>query len=68
MIDDSHESSFATLRHSIDGVDSVVLKWDGATPASLSSYSTYTHAQILAEMATSTWTDVEQSSSSSSGG
>jgi len=67
MIDDSQETSTSTLRHSIEGVDSVVLKWQGATPASLSSYTTYTHAEILTEMATSTWTDIEQSSSSSSG-
>ena len=68
MINDSSETEFSTLRHSIEGVDSVVLKWEGSTPASLSSYDQYTHDEILDEMATSTWTDIEQSSSSSSSG
>ena len=65
MINDCHQSSFDTLRHSISGVDRVILKWCGDTPSSLSGYVQYTHSQILAEINGPDWTDIESSSSSS---
>ena len=57
MIDDCLEDSTSTLRHSIAGVDRVVLKYNGAQPASLSGYTEYDHAAILTEMAGTDWTE-----------
>ena len=54
------ETSEATLRISVDGLQTV-LKWEGSEPsfvATLSSYDgPYTHSEILAIMATPEWTD-----------
>ena len=55
MVDVCLETSFETLRHTVTGDDFVVLKWDGITPPSLSSYVEYNHEQILTVMATSAW-------------
>ena len=53
------ETSEATLRISVDGLQTV-LKWEGSEPsfvATLSSYDgPYTHSEILAIMATPAWT------------
>ncbi len=52
------ETSEATLRISVDGLQTV-LKWEGSEPsfvATLSSYDgPYTHSEILAIMATTAW-------------
>lgn len=53
------ESNINSLRHSVKGDDKVVLKYEGETPALLASYTAYTHEEILAEMATDTWTSNE---------
>ena len=45
-----------TCRKSLDGV-LVVLKWEGATPASMIGAPQYSHPEILAIMATEEWTD-----------
>ena len=54
------ETSEATLRISVDGLQTV-LKWEGSEPsfvATLSSYDgPYTHSEILTIMATPAWTD-----------
>ena len=53
------ETSEATLRISVDGLQTV-LKWEGSEPsfvATLSSYGgPYTHSEILAIMDTPAWT------------
>jgi len=53
------QSNINSLRHSVKGDDKVVLKYEGETPALLASYTAYTHEEILAEMATDTWTSNE---------
>jgi hypothetical protein len=53
------ESNINSLRHSVQGEDRVVLKYEGETPALLASYTAYTHEEILVEMATDTWTSNE---------
>ena len=53
------ESNINSLRHSIKGIDRVVLKYEGETPALLASYTAYTHEEILVEMATTDWTKEE---------
>jgi len=53
------ESNINSLRHSIKGIDRVVLKYEGETPVELEDYAPYTHEEILAEMATDTWTSNE---------
>ena len=54
------ESNINSLRHSVKGDDKVVLKYEGETPTLLASYTAYTHEEILAEMATDTWTSNEE--------
>ena len=64
MIDACAETSFDTLRHSVQGVDRVVLKWIGAMPAVMSGYTQYSYNEILIEMAKDEWNYTESSSSS----
>lgn len=66
MIDDCKETSIDTLRHSMQGVDRVILKWEGSTPSSLTGYDQYNHSEILVEVAKSEWIEEASSSSSSS--
>ena len=58
FIDAAIESSKATLRLSIDGTKTI-LKWDGETPEVFEGMDTYTHAEILAELAGADWTSQE---------
>jgi hypothetical protein len=71
MIDACLQTSFDTLRHSIEGEDRVVLKWESehGAPEGMEGYDTYTHAQIKVIMATEDWSSDEEGdmSSSSSG-
>jgi len=53
------ESNINSLRHSIKGIDRVVLKYEGETPVELEDYAPYTHEEILVEMATADWTSNE---------
>jgi hypothetical protein len=62
MIDVCFETSFATLRHTTEGDDLVVLKWDGPMPSELDGYTCYNHTQILVEMQKPEWNEVESSS------
>ena len=55
MISSALESSRSTLRHTVSGTDKVILKWDGDTPSVFNGMTTYTHSQILTELAKSAW-------------
>jgi len=48
--------SAAMLRYSLDDSKAVV-KYDGDQPSFLNGKTTYTHQEILVEMAKSTWTE-----------
>tara|TARA_R100000742_G_C4256422_1_gene74303 strand:- start:372 stop:659 length:288 start_codon:yes stop_codon:yes gene_type:complete len=58
FIDAAIESSKQTLRLSVDGTKTI-LKWDGETPEPFDGMDTYTHAEILAELAGADWTSQE---------
>jgi len=58
FIDAAIESSKQTLRLSVDGTKTI-LKWDGETPAVFEDMDTFTHAEILAELAGADWTSQE---------
>ena len=58
FIDAAIESSKNTLRLSLDG-SKTILKWDGETPEPFEGMDTYTHAEILAELAGADWTSQE---------
>tara|TARA_Y100000310_G_scaffold31774_1_gene30096 strand:- start:364 stop:624 length:261 start_codon:yes stop_codon:yes gene_type:complete len=50
------QSGVSTLRKTLDGTKAI-LKWDGSTPQVFDGMATYNHAEILTELAKSTWTD-----------
>ena len=56
MMDAAMESSFDTLRHSVQGADRVVLKYEGEKPSVFDGIATHTHAEILAIMSGPDWT------------
>jgi hypothetical protein len=56
MIEAAMESSFDTLRHSVKGVDRVVLKYEGAKPSVFDGIATHTHAETLEIMSGPDWT------------
>ena len=58
FIDAAIETSKQTLRLSVDGTKTI-LKWDNETPEPFESMDTYTHAEILAELAGPDWTSQE---------
>tara|TARA_Y100001973_G_scaffold25043_3_gene37493 strand:- start:6432 stop:7001 length:570 start_codon:yes stop_codon:yes gene_type:complete len=58
-IESAIESSKATLRRSLDG-SKTILKWDGETPEVFEGMDTYTHAEILEELAGPAWTSNEE--------
>jgi len=47
------------LRLSVDGTKTI-LKWDGETPEAFQGMDTYTHAEILEELAGPAWTSQEE--------
>jgi len=49
------QSSASTLRKSLDGTKAI-LKWDGDTPTVFDGMATFSHSEILAEHAKSSWT------------
>ena len=59
MISAAIQTSRSTLRHTITGTDKVILKWDGDTPSVFDGKTTYSHSQILTELAKNTWTEDE---------
>jgi hypothetical protein len=56
MIDSSIQSSIDTLRKTLDGTKAI-LKWDGDTPSCFDGLTTYTHSEILTELAKSDWSE-----------
>ena len=57
-IDAAIETSKQTLRLSVDGTKTI-LKWDGETPEVFEGMDTYTHSEILSELAGPDWTSQE---------
>ena len=55
MISSAIQSSMDTLRKTLDG-SKAILKWDGDTPSCFDGLTTYTHSEILTELAKSEWT------------
>ena len=56
MISSAIQTSMQTLRKTTDN-SKAILKWDGDTPAVFNGMTTYTHSEILTELAKSEWTD-----------
>jgi hypothetical protein len=54
FVDNAIQTSVDTLMKSIDGTKAM-LKWDGDTPSCFDGMTTYSHAEIRAELRTSTW-------------
>ena len=52
------QTSVSTLRKTLDGTKAI-LKWDGDTPDCFDGMTTYSHSEILTELAKSTWTRPE---------
>ena len=52
------QTSVSTLRKTLDGTKAI-LKWDGDTPECFDGMTTYSHSEILTELAKSTWTRPE---------
>ena len=57
MISAAIETSRSTLRHTVTGTDKVILKWNGDTPDVFDGMTVYNHAEILAILAGSDWTE-----------
>ena len=55
MISSAIQSSIDTLRKTNDGTKAI-LKWDGDTPSCFDGMTTYSHSEILTELAKSDWT------------
>ena len=58
MIIGAIQTSITTLRKTNDGTKAI-LKWDGDTPTCFDGMTTYTHSEILTELAKSEWTSSE---------
>ena len=54
MISSAIQSSIDTLRKTLDN-SKAILKWDGDTPSCFDWLTTYTHSEILTELAKSEW-------------
>ena len=59
MIANSMQSSLTTLRKSLDNTKAI-LKWNGDTPSCFDGMTTYTHSEILTELAKSDWSSLEE--------
>ena len=46
------------LRKTLDGTKTI-LKWDGDTPSCFDGMTTYSHSEILTQLATSEWSSDE---------
>ena len=53
------QTSVSTLRKSLDSTKAI-LKWDGDTPSCFDGMTTYSHSEILTELATNVWTQEEE--------
>ena len=56
MISNAIQISMDTLRKTLDG-SKAILKWDGDTPSCFDGLTTYSHSEILIELAKSDWTE-----------
>jgi len=59
LISNAIQTSKDTLRKTLDG-NKAILKWDGDTPSVFDGMDTYTHSEILTELAKSTWTEPDE--------
>ena len=59
MISKAIQSSIDTLRKTLDG-NKTILKWDGDTPSCFEGMTTYSHSEILEELASSDWSEDEE--------
>ena len=55
MIVNAIQTSMSTLRKTNDG-SKAILKWEGDTPSCFDGMTTYSHSEILEELAKSDWT------------
>ena len=55
LVQNSTNYSIQSVKKNLNGTKAV-LKWDGDTPTCFSGMTTYTHSQILTELAKSEWT------------
>ena len=55
MIVSAIQTSRETLRRSVDG-SKAILKWDGDTPSVFDGMDTFSHSEILTELAKAEWT------------
>ena len=58
MIDSAIQTSISTLRKTLNGTKAI-LKWDGDTPTCFDGMATYSHSEILTELAKSDWTEAD---------
>ena len=56
MFENAIETSMNSLRKSLDD-SKAILKWDGDTPSCFDGLTTYTHSEILDELAKSDWSE-----------
>ena len=56
FIENSIQQSIESARKSLDGAKAL-LKWEGDTPLCFDGMTVYNHAEILAILATSEWSD-----------
>ena len=54
MISSAIQSDVDTLRKTLDG-NKAILKWDGDAPSCFDGMTTYTHSEIIIELAKSDW-------------
>ena len=59
MIANANQTSMDTLRKTLDG-NKTILKWDGDTPSCFEGMTTYSHSEILEELASSDWSEDEE--------
>ena len=58
MISSAMQSSMSELRKTLDDTKAI-LKWDGDTPTCFDGMTTYSHSEILTELAKSDWTEAD---------
>ena len=56
MISSAIQTSADTLRKSLDN-SKAILKWDGDTPSVFDGMATFSHSEILTELAKSAWSE-----------
>ena len=56
MISSAIQTSTSTLRKTLDN-SKAILKWDGDTPSVFDGMATFSHSEILTELAKSAWSE-----------